>query len=565
MNRRVSIREGARRKKVGEPRETKVKEGSPDALRLLHELRVHQVELEVQNTELAQSRAEAERAVARYAELYDLAPVAYLTLTPDGRITQWNRAAGRLLGLDQRRRGVRLAGCVHPEDVAECDAFLRGVFSREPVPSTSLRLAVRGGRRTTAQIEAVLSAGGDECRAVLIETTERHRLEELESELNQARKIHAIGRLAAGVAHEINNELASIMALLALPAGRVPRSAETRRLLGRVGECVERAAGVVRKLLLFGHPAPLDIRRADVNTVIRDLLGFLRKTIGEDFEMVFEGGTELPAVEADTGLLQQAILNLVLNARDAMPGGGRIVLKTALMEVDGPMKRRHPERRQGRFVTVSVADHGCGIRSKDLGRIFEPFFTTKKPGAGTGLGLPMVRDTVAQHHGWVEVESRPGTGSVFRICLPASVEAGPVAVHRPDRGQSKPEGGSETLLLVEDSDSLRETLREYLSALGYRVQTAGSGAEAVRIWRKQRAALLLADMILPGGMTGRQLADRLRRDVPGLPVIISSGYTPRDSEEGPEGIVFIPKPSSLAALGAAIRGALDSPKAGRRA
>jgi len=549
------------RKPVRQPAGALRNSGSPDALRLLHELRVHQVELEVQNTELAQSRAEAERAVARYTELYDLAPVAYLTMTPDGRITQWNRAAGRLLGLDQRRRGVRLAACVHPDDVAEFDVFLRGVFAREPVPSTSLRLGVKGGRRTTAQIEAVLSAGGDECRAVLIETTERHRLEELESELNQARKIHAIGRLAAGAAHEINNELASIMALLALPAGRTSRSAETRRLLGRVEGCVERAAGVVRKLLLFGHPAPLDIRRADVNAVIRDLLGFLRKTIGEDFEMGFEGGDALPAVEADTGLLQQAILNLVLNARDAMPGGGRILLKTALQTVKGSVTRGHPDRRAGRFVTVSVADHGCGIRSKDLGRIFEPFFTTKKPGGGTGLGLPMVRDTVAQHQGWVEVESRPGSGSVFRIFLPAAREGGPVTVQRPDRDRTPPVGGKETLLLVEDSESLRETLREYLTALGYRVQTAGSGAEAVRVWRKGRAALLLADMIMPGGMTGRQLAERLRRDEPGLPVIISSGYTSRDTEGDTQGIVFIPKPSSLAALGAAIRVALDAKKA----
>jgi len=529
----------------------------PDDLRLLHQLRVHQVELEVQNAELAQSRAAAEEAVARYTELYQLAPVAYLTLTPEGVITQSNRAATRLLGLDARHRRVRLRTLLNPGDVPACERFLQGVFSGQTQPAVPLRLAVRSGQRMTVQMEAIASEDGRECRAVLVETTERDRLAEVESELNQARRIHAIGRLAAGVAHEINNELASILALLGQTSGVLSPTPEGQRWTDRVGGCVERASSVVRRLLLFGRPAPLDIQRIDANDVVRDLLAFLRKTIGETFAITLDEAPGLLRVEADLGLLQQAILNLVLNARDAMPKGGRISIATSSFVVDAQAARKHPDRRPGRFVGIAVTDHGCGIGSGDLVHIFEPFFTTKKVGVGTGLGLPMVRDTVVQHHGWVDVDSSPGQGSTFRICLPALVDGSQRAARAPSRAPSPALRGHETLLLVDDSDSLRQFLGEYLESLGYRVLKASTGPEAIRAWKRQRADLLLADMVMPGGMTGRQLAGRLRKDDPGLPVIISSGYNPDASAAGPKGILYLPKPASVVVLAAAIRERLN--------
>ncbi len=528
-----------------------------DDLRLLHQLRVHQVELEVQNAELARSRAAAEEAVARYTELYQLAPVAYLTITPEGVITQSNRAATRLLGLDVRHRRVRLRTLIHPGDVAACERFLQGVFSGQAQPAVPLRLAVRRGRRMTVQMEGIASEDGRECRAILVETTERDRLAEVEFELNQARRIHAIGRLAAGVAHEINNELASILACLAQTSGVLAPTPEVQRWTDRVGGCVERASSVVRRLLLFGRPAPLDIQCIDANDVVRDLLAFLRKTIGETFAITFDEAPGLMRVEADLGLLQQAILNLVLNARDAMPKGGRISIATSSFALDAQAARKHPDRRPGRFVGIAVTDHGCGIGAGDLVHIFEPFFTTKKVGVGTGLGLPMVRDTAAQHHGWVDVDSSPGRGSTFRICLPALVDGSHRASRAPSRAPSPVLRGHETLLLVDDSDSLRQFLGEYLESLGYRVLKAGTGPEAIRAWKRQRADLLLADMVMPGGMTGRQLAGRLRKDDPGLPVIISSGYNPDASAAGPEGILYLPKPASVVALAAAIRERLD--------
>jgi len=390
--------------------------------------------------------------------------------------------------------------------------------------------------------------------------TARKRAEAELQQLRQVQKMESVGQLAAGIAHDFNNLLTVIQGysdLLHTAFADQPRAAE----------CVEQIANLTRQLLLFSRKQVAVRHLLDVNELTGNLTRMLGRILGEDIDLRLEFRPGIPPVYADTGMIEQVITNLSVNARDAMPEGGRLEITTSVEELDASRVLGNPEARPGRFVCLAVRDTGSGIALDDLPKIFEPFFTTKEVGKGTGLGLATVYGIVMQHQGVLEVASEPGKGTCFRIFLPAATRAEEAAtaaaVPAPVRG------GSETILLVEDESLVLLMVERILAEAGYTVLIAASAAAAREVWREhwEEIDLLLTDMVMPGGFSGKQLAEVLRGQNRGLRVIFMSGYSAelqsRDLDIK-EGIRFLQKPFTQSVLLEAVRRQLDSGGAGQR-
>ena len=390
------------------------------------------------------------------------------------------------------------------------------------------------------------------------EVTERLSLE---AQLRHSVKMQAIGQLAAGVAHDFNNILTVVQGhanLLLMPsrAGLLPEAS-----IRQITLAAERASNLIRQLLAFSRHQVLQPQLLDLNEVICRLTHMLERLLGEHVSLKPELSAVLPSVYADPGMIEQVLMNLAVNARDAMPRGGTLTVRTAWHEFTADDVQGRPEARVGQYVCLSVADTGCGIDEATRARIFEPFFTTKETGKGTGLGLATVYGIVKQHEGWIEVDTTVGVGTTFRIFFPGRRE--------PAKGSTgsatehfRAVGGTESILVVEDEPALRELVAQILTEYGYRVLVAASGWEALSIWETEssRVNLLLTDVVMPQGLSGPDLADRLRCERPDLKVVYTSGYSPevagRDASlfEGPN---FLPKPYRPARLAAMIRQCLD--------
>jgi CheY-like chemotaxis protein len=336
-----------------------------------------------------------------------------------------------------------------------------------------------------------------------------------------------------------------------------PRAIES---LLQVEQAVERATNLTRQLLAFSRKQIMQPQPLDLKEVVAQLAKMLRRILGEDITLHL-GGPQDPAVAyADRSMIEQVMMNLAVNARDAMPKGGRLTVETATVAVGEEMARKNPNARPGTFISLTVTDTGCGIAPEIMPHLFEPFFTTKEVGKGTGLGLATVYGIVKQHGGWVEVSSEPNRGARFRVFLPQSDK--PVAAAAPTACPEKPPRGHETILVVEDEPALRDVARDVLLSYGYRVYTACSGLDALGLWSHHAAEidLLLTDMIMPDGLTGRDLAARLEAQKKGLKVIFMSGYSLElVSQQGflSEGIFFLQKPYSPDQLARMIRDCLD--------
>ncbi len=347
----------------------------------------------------------------------------------------------------------------------------------------------------------------------------------LENQFRQSQKLEAIGQLAGGVAHDFNNILAAIMMQAQLTGGTadIPQSAVED--LQEIRHLCERAANLTRQLLLFSRKQVLQARDLDLNEVVSNIAKMLQRIIGEHIVIKRWLHPTPLWIRADAGMLDQVIMNLAVNARDAIRGSGVLTIQTSEVVVDKMHTRPQLELIPGRHVRLRVTDTGCGIAPEILPRIFDPFFTTKEPGKGTGLGLATVFGIVKQHRGWIEVNSEPGNGTCFEVFLPAGIAPAPATdnlVPRPSRLQ-----GSETILLAEDDFSLRITTAKLLERHGYTVLEAASGAEAIAMWTENadRIDLLITDLLMPGGLNGRDLARKLVADKPELKVIYFSGYT----------------------------------------
>jgi two-component system cell cycle sensor histidine kinase/response regulator CckA len=403
--------------------------------------------------------------------------------------------------------------------------------------------------------------------AVARDITERKRAEkelrESEEQLRQAQKMEAVGQLAGGIAHDFNNLLAAILGYCDLLLAR-PELADSsaREDLVEIKRAGERASTLTRQILAFSRRQALDPSVVSLGEVVSGMVPMLRRTLGEDVQLVTRVDPAAGWVEADTHQFEQVIMNLALNARDAMPSGGRLTLKVADVELSERFCRSHPGATPGSHVRLTVADAGFGMDEVTRGRAFEPFFTTKPRERGTGLGLAMVYGTVKQSNGSVFIESRPGKGTKVKIYLPrVAPPAGEGEEDLPTEGLTA-STGSETVLLVEDEAALRRFVSRVLESLGYRVLAAGTAAEALQMAKKaaKPVDLLLTDVVLPGGMHGDVLARELTALQPGLPVLYVSGY-PHDSivHAGrlDEGVNFLEKPFTPQALTSMVRSLLE--------
>jgi PAS domain S-box-containing protein len=387
-------------------------------------------------------------------------------------------------------------------------------------------------------------------------------LESVEAQLRQAQKMEAVGRLAGGIAHDFNNLLSVIVGCAALLGADGELGSRASQELEEIRRAGERAAELTRQLLAFSRqqvraPTPLNL-----NAVIGRMDRMLRRVIGEDVELETIQAADLHTIEADAGQVEQVIMNLVVNARDAMPSGGRLRLETANVLVDTAFARRHVGLHAGPHVMLAVTDTGVGIDGSTQEKIFEPFFTTKEPGKGTGLGLPTVFGIIKQSGGGIFVESRLGEGTTFRIYFPRA-EGRPQGPGAEAAGAAS--GGSETVLLVEDEDQVRMLVSRILRRSGYAVLEASRPHEALELASRtdQHIDLLITDVVMPQ-LNGRQLAERVRALRPDLSILFMSGYSDHLLERDgvlERGLHFLPKPITPVALTQAVRAILDAPKA----
>jgi PAS domain S-box-containing protein len=347
----------------------------------------------------------------------------------------------------------------------------------------------------------------------------------LEAQLRQSQKMEAFGQLAAGVAHDFNNILTVILGNASLL--QTHDIAAERKVSAVVEICRagERAANLTRQLLTFSRRQPMQSKDLDLNEVVTNMTKMLQRLIGEHIALEARYAPVGAPVHADPSMMEQVLMNLAVNSRDSMPRGGRLILQTASIVIDEDKPPSNPKARLGEFIRLSVGDTGTGIAPEHLPHIFEPFFTTKGVGKGTGLGLATVFGIVEQHHGWIEVESEENVGTTFHIYIPRLAKKAAVQIETPAPKMVR--GGNETVLLVEDEPAVRQMMQHLMERYGYQVHAAASGLRALEIWRERRDTIdvLVTDMVMPEGVSGRELADRLRADKPGLKVIYCSGYT----------------------------------------
>ena len=450
---------------------------------------------------------------------------------------------------------------IHPEDQplveeSATEARQTGVGRR-----IEYRMRHKDGtwRTLESTVSAIVNGKGEVRRFVIVnrDITARKRLEE---QFRQAQKMEAVGRLSGGIAHDFNNILGVIIGYGEILEERLEASNTLRPCADEILQAGRRAATLTRQLLAFSRQQVLAPRVLELNSVITDIQKMLRRVIGEDIELDTKLSADLGRVKADPGQIEQAILNLAVNARDAMPRGGKFTIATENTELDATAVRRYSYPvKPGLYVLLSVSDTGTGMTSDTQAHIFEPFFTTKEKGKGTGLGLATVYGVVKQSDGYIQVHSEPGAGATFKIYLPLVDQPVDPEQKRPD---SKPlRGGGETILLVEDEDMLRTLTRNVLELLGYSVLEAADGQQAceISLQKNRKIDLLLTDVVMPG-MNGPALASELMTTRPALSVLYTSGYTGQAVGHGviPERSHFIPKPFTREDLARKVREALSS-------
>jgi PAS domain S-box-containing protein len=510
-------------------------------------------------------RQRAERALrdseARYRDLVE-GSIQGLYIQKDHVIQFANAAAAHTFGFETPEDlvGKNALTLYAPEERLRLESYAAARMRNESAPT---RYEVRALRTDGSAIwlELLVSVvqwqGEPAILATLIDTTDRKLAEEAlrrsEQQLRQSQKMEAVGRLAGGIAHDFNNLLTVITGRseLALLSPRLAPGLHRDILL--IQSTAERAASLTRQLLAFSRQQVLQPKVLDLNAVVTHMGGMLRRLIGEDIDLVIVAHPPLGSVNADPGQLEQVVMNLALNARDAMPAGGQLTIETADVELEG----QH-ELPLGAHVMLAVSDTGCGMDADTQARIFEPFYTTKAPGQGTGLGLATVYGIVQQSGGHIVVTSEPGCGSMFRIYLPR-VAAPADLVPETEDSPAEPRG-SETVLLVEDENDLRMLARDILTAQGYKVLEAGDGIEALRIAHESggEIQLLLTDVVMPQ-MGGAELAESLMAATP-LKILFMSGYTDSGSacqQRMIRSAPFLQKPFTCAGLVRKVREVLD--------
>ena len=485
-------------------------------------------------------------------------PITIATIA-EGRYIDVNESYLRIAGYRREevigRTSFELGFWERPEDRFELVAALQAHGS---VRDWEINYHTKSGElRTCLDSAEIIEVAGQKCVITVLKDITEKKI--MEKQLRQAQKMEAIGQLSGGIAHDFNNLLGVIIGYGEALGDDLPPESSARRKCDQIVKAGQRAASLTRQLLAFSRQQVLEPKVLDLNAVVLDIEKMLRRLIGADIDFKSELSTSLGRIKADQGQIEQVIMNLVVNARDAMPRGGRLTIQTSNADLDEDYCRLHPPQQPGPHVVLSVTDTGVGMDADTQARIFDPFFTTKELGKGTGLGLSTVYGVVRQSGGHIWVYSEVGRGTTFRIYLPR-VEAS-LEMDRRDPDSAKSLRGSETILLVEDEDALRELTRSVLVANGYTVLDAASPAAALELARLHLRSidLILTDVVMPG-MDGRALVEKLMPMRPGLRVIYMSGYTGSTHREllDPDA-VLLAKPLTRAVLLRKLREVLESP------
>jgi PAS domain S-box-containing protein len=518
-------------------------------------------DLRHQATELKQSEEALREANLNLESLVQTSPLAIIALDLDGSVKSWNSAAERIFGWSEKEVvGLRIPTLPNDEWYGSHNSL---DITRHGGTFTSTETVwIRKGR---SLIEVSLSAAphidgkGNINGSVLVaaDITERKHLEK---QLRQAQKMEAVGRLAGGVAHDFNNLLTAIIGYSQLALGRLHHEDPMLKEIEEIEKAGQRAAGLTNQLLAFSRRQVLQPQVLDLNAVVADLGKMLERLIGEDIVLTTSLDPDIGRVKADRGQIEQLIMNLAVNSRDAMPGGGSLSIKTFNAELDSSYTAEHINARPGPHVVLAISDNGTGIDKETQSKIFEPFFTTKGDGKGTGLGLSTVYGIVQQSEGHIALYSETGQGATFKIYLPRLAKADKTLEPRVSRTSSLQ--GSETVLVVEDEQSVRLLARRILEMYGYVVLDAAGSADSLRICEEHKGQihLMLTDIVMPGA-NGRELAQMVAPLKPEMKVLFMSGYTDDAivqnrvlSADTP----FLQKPFTPVTLAGKVRDVLDA-------
>jgi two-component system cell cycle sensor histidine kinase/response regulator CckA len=504
---------------------------------------------------------ELRQSEARYRSLVQSAVYGMYRSSLEGRFLDVNPALITMLGYASAEEVLALD--------PECDLYVDGSdrarlvreYERSGrIDNVEVRWKRKDGKAITVRLSGrAVRLDQTEALEIIAEDVSERRV--LEEQFRQAQKMEAVGRLAGGVAHDFNNLLMVISGYTEVLLNQLGPGDPRRKKAEAIQRATDRASTLTRQLLAFGRKQMLELKVIDLNAVVSDITKLLRPLIGEDIELLLRPASDLGKTKADPGQIEQVIMNLAVNARDAMPDGGTLIIETSNADLDDAYRRAHASLQPGAYVMLAVSDTGCGMDQETQSRIFEPFFTTKDKGKGTGLGLSTVYGIVKQSGGYVFAYSEPGRGTSFKVYLPRVNEDAPQEAATESSRKTRHQG-CETVLLVEDEESVRELIREALEARGYNVCSARNGNEALAIATRQELQidLMITDVVMPG-MGGRELATRIATIRPRTRILYLSGYT-EDAivHHGvlELGTAFLQKPFTLDALASKVREVLEA-------
>lgn len=487
-------------------------------------------------------------------------PLGYIVWNTDFSVSEWNPAAERIFGWKMEEvNGMRSFDFLVPEEEKPAvEKNWARLMEGEETHSSNWNLRKDGRRIMCEWFNNPLQDRSGDIIGVLSMVNDVTDKYLLEKQLQIAQRMEAVGTLAGGVAHDFNNALTGIFGFSEMLRPHLKGNERALSHLNEVMRSAERASTLTRQLLTYSRRQPISPANLSLNDVVSDLLKLVSKVVGEHIEIRMALAENLPTIQADSGQIEQVLMNLVINARDAMPDGGRLVIQTGEAHLDEEYVRYHPHMNVGSYVVLTVSDTGVGMDAKTQERVFDPFFTTKGPSKGTGLGLAMVYGIVKQHNGFIHLYSEPGRGTTFKIYLPPVTVAPDMAV------PAKPpelRGGTETILLAEDDESVRALMEDTLKNLGYTVLAARNGREAVDVFERNRenVSLALLDVAMPV-MGGKEAFEAMYKVSPGLKVVFMSGYAADGAHETfllITGAPFLPKPFGPAELGRKVREVLD--------
>ena len=512
------------------------------------------------NARIREARQKSEMALQRMAHIVASSDDAIIGKSLEGIIVSWNQGAGRIYGYDESEVLGKHISFLSPQDQPdEMPRMLDKIKAGRSVDQVETVWITKEGKLLNVSLQ-VSPIRDDNKRIVGASsiardiTAEKQKIEKekrsLEAQLRQSQKLESVGRLAGGVAHDLNNMLAVIIGYSNFGLDDTPSGSVLHKDLEEILQAAERAKGLTRQLLAFARKQILEMSNLSINTVITGFAKMIKRLIGEDISIKMVLGESLPHINADPGMMEQILLNLAVNARDAMPDGGTLTIETGKVTLDLEHTAEKLDVRPGEYLMLAMADTGCGMDEKTRQMIFEPFFTTKGPGKGTGLGLSTVYGIVRQHGGSIWVYSEPLQGTVFKIYFPVSGTKETAGKKKPEATPWPPHG--ETILVVEDEETIRQLICSALARLGYAVLSSGTPLEAQAVEKSHKGVihLMLTDVVMPG-MNGKMLFETITHARPEMKVLFMSGYTENViAERGvlKEGVNFIQKPFSIKEL-----------------